>query len=259
MRGLTPSFFMKEIIHRSIFLTEDECSVISDFILKTSGRSDLYSTWDTFPAIKLNNKTLLRGLMLTCLTKYYAELWEEFFDESFREDSWSKDDSRLDKNKFKNLTKKWTWHIPLRTDFERRQALIEIDVLTAMELGLTLEELQTIYRVQFPVLRQYENDTFYDANGRIVFTASKGLVNVGLPRKARNNDEPCKIIENGTERIDKIGFEDVKDMTSGEIHRTILDDTLPNGPIERTIIYKAPFSKCDREQDYETAWKYFEK
>ena len=33
MRGLTPSFFMKEIIHRSILLTEDECSVISDYVL----------------------------------------------------------------------------------------------------------------------------------------------------------------------------------------------------------------------------------
>ena len=36
--GLTPSFFMKEIIHRSIFLTEDECSVISDFILNNEDK-----------------------------------------------------------------------------------------------------------------------------------------------------------------------------------------------------------------------------
>ena len=37
------------------------------------------------------------------------------------------------------------------------------------ELGLTLEELKTIYRIQFPVLKQNENETFYDMNGRIVF------------------------------------------------------------------------------------------
>lgn len=40
--------------------------------------------------------------------------------------------------------------------------------------------------------------------------------------------------------------------------RTISDDTMPGGPIERTIEYVAPFDRCDREQDYETAWAFFE-
>ena len=55
------------------------------------------------------------------------------------------------------------------------------------------------------------------------------------------------------------GWEDIIDMKEGEIHRTIIDDTTPDGPIERTIIYKAPFAKCDREKDYEIAWEYFER
>ena len=29
---------------------------------------------------------------------------------------------------------------------------------------------------------------------------------------------------------------------------------LPTGPIERTITYQAPFTKCDREKDYERVW-----
>lgn len=40
--------------------------------------------------------------------------------------------------------------------------------------------------------------------------------------------------------------------------RTIMDDTMPGGPVERTIEYVAPFDRCDREQDYEIAWKFFE-
>ena len=40
--------------------------------------------------------------------------------------------------------------------------------------------------------------------------------------------------------------------------RTITDDTMPGGPVQRTIEYAAPFDRCDREQDYETTWKFFE-
>ncbi len=47
---------------------------------------------------------------------------------------------------------------------------------------LTLEELCLIYNVQFPVLQQNEDDTWYDTCGNIVFTCSKGLVGVGVDR-----------------------------------------------------------------------------
>ena len=130
--------------------------------------------------------------------------------------------------------------IGLRTDYERREALVELDVLVAMALGMTLDQLKTIYRIQFPVLQQYEADTWYDANGRITFTNNRSMVGVGFTRAE---------FENG-----------IKDTAAGQVFkRTITDDTQPGGPVERTIEYVAPFDKCDREKDYETVWKFFEK
>jgi len=237
-------------------------SLIADYYIKSTGVSNFgNSQFAMFPLLISNSNLLLRTLSLTCLTYYYQELWEEQYSDEFRKDSWSKiDDPRLNQNFFKNLTPHWQRNVALRTDYERRQALVEIDVLVAQELKLTLEELKTIYRIQFPVLKQNENETYYDMNGRIVFTVSKGLTGVGLPRKANKKDTPCKIVVNGEVVEEKpLGWEDIKEMQTGEIHRPITDDTMPSGPIERTIVYVAPFAKCDREKDYEVAWAEFKR
>lgn len=225
-----------------VCLNATENSLPFDFFIKVLGKTHInYGVNMLLPLLPVegNQKIILRSLMLNCLTKHYSSLWKNCWNEKYQLDSWAKQDSRLDNTHFAKLTPQWTWDTPLRTDYERRQALVEIDVLTAMALGMTLQQLKTIYRIQFPVLQSYEADTWYDANGRITFTNNRSLVGVGFDRKE---------------------FElNMKDAPAGKkFYRTIMDDTMPGGPVERTIEYVAPFDRCDREQDYETAWKFFE-
>jgi hypothetical protein len=223
-------------------------SLLADFFIKSTGRSNLHYTWESFPLISSSPAIVVRTLALNCLTTHYADLWSECWDEAFRQQRWAKQDPRLPNEFFTNLTLTWQRDCALRTDYARRQALVEIDVLVARALKLTLEELITIYRVQFPVMQQYERDTWYDQHGRIVFTASKGLTGVGFPRKG-----------SGRGANKTTGWEDIADTKSGTVSRTIIDDTLPGGPVERTITYEAPFDRCDRVGDYGVVWGYFEK
>lgn len=216
-------------------------SIPYDFFIKTIGKENLnFDSVSALPIIssQFNSDIIQRILLLTCVSLFYSDLYQRYKKEINVVSIWSKSDPRLRPEKFTSLTSEWTWDTPLRTDYERRQALVEIDVLTAMALGMTLEQLKTIYRIQFPVLQQYEADTWYDQNGRIVFTNNRSLTGVGFKRQE---------------------FEPIKNAKPGEkFYRTITDDTMPGGPVERTIEYVAPFDRCDREQDYETAWKFFE-
>lgn len=253
-------------------------SIVADFFVKSAGVQHVNTSW--LHRLPILNRTCppavrralqVRACVLSCLTTHYAELWEELcmiplgkdsmqnHIDTFKTDKWTRNDSRLSPSFFSELTPAWHRDVALRADFARRQALVEIDVLAAMALGLTLNELLTIYRIQFPVMRQYEADTWYDARGRIVFTVSKGLPGVGLPRKAVK-EETCYSIESEDRNENHIalGWEDIRHLESGLIRRRIEDDTLPGGPFGRTIEYEAPFTRCDREQDYRTAWAAFE-
>lgn len=219
-------------------------STVLDFFMKTIGASNLTdSRLSAFPLgidSKYKPQLFSRTLQLNCLNKYYAPLWEESWQEAYKDDSWSKADGRL--KPFSTLTPEWQWSSPLRNWYERRMALVEIDVITAMALGLTLDELILIYNVQFPVLQQNEDDTWYDARGNIIFTCSKGLNGVGIDRPEW---EKISMEVNPLQRTLKSGDTYTHTITKSELYQG------------QQITYYPPFDKCDRVEDYKVAWEYF--
>lgn len=214
-------------------------SIPLDFYVKVMGKANFnFAAASGFPVLnsKYDFAIITRGILLNTVTKNYESVYEKSLPFMEKKMIWSKNDDRLVP---KELPKKWTRDIAFRNDFARRQALVEIDVLTAMAIGMNLSQLKAIYRLQFAVAKQYEVDTWYDAKGRIVFTPNRSLTNVGYTRSEW---------ENG-----------IKGAPAGQrFYRTITDDTMPGGPVERIIEYVAPFDRCDREQDYEIAWSFFE-
>lgn len=223
-------------------------SIVMDFYMKTIGSDNLMpSRMQSFPlgvAEKYQSAMYSRTLLLNCLTVHYADLWQSCWRPEYAQEEWSLSDPRL--KPFTGLTEEWTWDTPLRNYFERRQALVEIDVLAAMALGLSLKDLELIYTIQFPVLQQNENDTWYDAKGNIVFTCSKGLNGVGCERKElesiRGNLSEDSMTYEGTEATYIHTIDPKKsEMYGGE-----------------QVTYYAPYTKCDRIADYRRAWAFFE-
>ncbi len=255
-------------------------SLVGDWYIKSIGRSNLHGTWFQLPQLSLQGEMAGRYLSLNCLTTHYAPLWEEVYDLAFADQEWSQPTNpRLPQDFWQKLTSTWTRDCALRTDYARRLALVEIDVLVAQALGLTLDELLLIYRVQFPVMQQYERDTWYDRQGRIVFTVSKGLVGVGLPRKGGRSTPRTRIrTPDGQTREGNFGWEDLwtyPGTAMGDSEETlqrggspkvpggtvisqwVTDDTLPGGPRTVERRYIAPFARANREGDYRIAWEFF--
>jgi hypothetical protein len=206
-------------------------SIISDFGVRTAPKSSI--SWDTAGRLPLPTgltpEIALRTLRLNCVTSAYAALWAECFDRSFLDDRWTGGFARPKRPALGDVTPSWTADTPLRIAADRRQALVEIDALLAVAIGLTADELCTIYRTQFPVLYGYDrglgsNPLIYDAQGRLVPTAV-----LGLWRKRGGNDGR---------------------FNAGELAATSPTDG-------RAVDFMLPFTPLDRERDLRDAYAVF--
>ena len=123
-------------------------SLLVDFQLRATGLANLYGpTIDSLPLPefgKWEELLVQKFLELNCLTEAYAPLWKEITGQT------------------------WTYDTPLRNAWDRQLAQIEIDAIVAHSLGITADELCMIYRTQFPVMRRYDEEDRYDANGRLI-------------------------------------------------------------------------------------------
>lgn len=223
-----------------------DCSIIMDMYVKASGLTDLFSSdIERFPHINVSRQSHLRVLKLNCLTEAYAPLWEEFIHEN-EQILWTKlhDLFHTELSSMENLL--WSRKSALRSEYFRRQALIENDVLISLKLGLNLKELTELYRLYFPVIQKNERGTWYDQAGNIVWTVSSALGGVGyLNEKGKSPGRK--------------EWEALLATNPSELVCTAIDDTTPDGPKEVERRFVGPFFQCDRIEDYKRAWAHFEK
>ncbi|WP_344417205.1 Eco57I restriction-modification methylase domain-containing protein [Streptomyces glomeratus] len=161
-----------------------------DYLVKVSGVSNVsVELVRNFPAPlehPLARPLLLRVLRLNCLTRDYAPLWEELFDPAWFLDRWTNPSSI--RPAIQDVEPTWSMATPLRTEHDRRMALVEIDALVAVMLGLTAEQLCAMYRSQFAVLRKYEWEMFFAPDGHKIGAATH---NVGI-RQTKEETEYVK-------------------------------------------------------------------
>lgn len=177
-------------------------SLPADFLIKSSGSSEIqFSLLGQLPMFNhespLADAIIERTARLVCLTRNYSRLWTEA------------------------MGSEWSPEHAFRIAAARRQAEIDLDALAAIEARLSDDELCTIYRTQFPVLRGYEQNDLYDANGR--------KVPADMTRLFRNLGENLTLEE-----------------------RTW---THPQSGVE--YVFEFPFRSFDREEDMRKAYAHF--
>ncbi|MEU0955462.1 class I SAM-dependent DNA methyltransferase [Streptomyces niveus] len=143
-----------------------------DYLLRITSRSHLqvaeaHQMPAPDPKHPLAPALLLRTLRLNALTTHYAPLWAELFDPRWAGyEDWANPNWPHLNPLAAGLKPTWEYSTPLRTEHERRAALVELDALVAVWLGITADQLAAIFKSRYPQLYDYESATYFDANGR---------------------------------------------------------------------------------------------
>ncbi|WP_329207761.1 class I SAM-dependent DNA methyltransferase [Streptomyces sp. NBC_01696] len=143
-----------------------------DYLLRITGRADLTPASAKRmpapdPSHPLSPALLLRTLRLNALTGHYSPLWADLFDPRWAGyEDWANPDWPHLQALASGLKPTWEYTTPLRTEHERRAALVELDALVALWLGITADQLVSIFKSRYPQLYDYESATYFDANGR---------------------------------------------------------------------------------------------
>ncbi|MFF6824282.1 hypothetical protein [Streptomyces longwoodensis] len=214
-----------------------------DYFLRITGRSDLRGSGaNAMPAPApdhpLASALLLRTLRLNCLTGVYAPLWRELYDPAWTiSEPWARDWPAL--QPLNDVAPDWRFETPLRSERARRSALVEIDALVAVWLGMDADALIAAYRGRFPVLQKYEAASWFDAEG---WKLASNARTVGQ----RQTKETWK------------QFEAYMADPAFKAHQ----EDPANNPAPQTPVpdgYTAPFYKADRETEMREAHAYFQK
>ena len=178
-------------------------SLVGDFFVRSSNVSHIRKpSIEGLPLINpsaLQETAIRLFLRLNCLSEAYADLWESMTGEN------------------------WTTNTPIRNSLERERAMVSLDVIVGIALGLTAEELCVIYRNQFPAMRKYDLERLFDKNGRQV------------PKEMASNIE--------------------SDSRLGLVQKQSESWTHPNSLISYT--FKPPFQPFDRESEIKNQFQYY--
>ncbi|MGQ0631961.1 MAG: DNA methyltransferase [Sporichthyaceae bacterium] len=172
-------------------------SVPVDFWVKVAGIADIRRpAYSRFPHIRghvLEPRLTLRVMRLNCLVRPYAEFWADTHDSRWQADEWAPLDAPWhDRAPLGIYSPAWTEQVPLRRAADRRQALVEIDAIAAVMLGLSADQLVGIYRAQFAAfIKEHESLALFDRFGRHVPNP--------LARDWRRRASPAEVI-NGPDR-----------------------------------------------------------
>ncbi|MEV2195368.1 class I SAM-dependent DNA methyltransferase [Streptomyces phaeochromogenes] len=143
-----------------------------DYLLRITGRSDLrVAEARKMPAPDPEHPfaaaLLLRTLRLNALTTHYSPLWAELFNPQWAGyEDWANPHWPFLRPLAAELKPSWEYSTPLRTEHERRAAVVELDSLVAVWIGITADQLSAIFKSRYPQLYDYESATWFDANGR---------------------------------------------------------------------------------------------